>query len=283
MIDALCSILIKELNIRRVIETGTDKAETVAQVSRWFAAMDPGFGTIASEIKTGSRSYQSNSTPIAYPVFINASTSPYQIHSVDVDEHSYRSAKELFQSNPNIFLHHGSSQEFLETFLANEPGEGNDLFFLDAHWGKYWPLRDELAVIRALDKFLIVIDDFMVPGKSNPSLPHGAFGFDMYKGRILNWAYISDAFTSIDARVFYPAKPNRDGRGWVLIARGYTAQQLAFLKNLDLFEVDQHDPLHAAVVKPTLRSYIDGKNLLKTVIPVPLLRQMHRLYERISK
>lgn len=286
MIDSLCKDLIKHYKINRLVETGTDKGETVAEVSRWFSEINPDFGDITDAIKIGTRSYRSWSEPIAYPIFSKSKPCQHQIYSVDVDEHSYKTAREIFKSNCNIFINHGSSQDFLKSLLAqeidNKKLNNNYLFFLDAHWGKYWPLRDELTILRELDKYLVVIDDFMVPGKSNPSLPHGDFGFDLYKRRILDWAYICDVLANTPVRVFYPQKPNRDQRGWVLITHGYSKEELQFLESLALFEVGQFDKSHTTPVKTPFRCYLDAKNILKMLIPVSVLRQAHRVYEKVS-
>lgn len=49
------------------------------------------------------------------------------------------------------------------------------LFFLDAHWGKYWPLSDEL---KNIEKGIIIVSDFDI-GKKN--VPGDIFyGFDTY-------------------------------------------------------------------------------------------------------
>ena len=286
MIDTVCKHVVKQLDLNRIVETGTDKAETVAETSRWFAEMDPAFGTLVDVIRTGARSYHLGSQPIEYPVFADVRNSRYHVHSVDIDEYSFRNAHEIFKTNVNISLHCGSSQMFLASLLAPELERGRTnsyLFFLDAHWGKYWPLRDELAVIRRLDKYVVVIDDFMVPGKSNSAHPHGPFGFDIYKGRILNWAYMCDIFVNDRVRVFYPSRPNRDGRGWVLIFGGYRDDELRFLELLNLFEMNQFDERHTASVRPAWRSYLDARNAVRTVVPVSLLRSLYRAYERISR
>ncbi len=285
MIDILLKDILKELNINRIVETGTDKAETIAETSRWFAAMDPEFGTIERQLKTEARSYRSWSVPIIYPIFSQARPSRYQIHSVDIDQYSYESAKKIFHSNPNIHLYHSSSEKFLTSLLNREIDRNrvdhNYLFFLDAHWGEYWPLRDELKIICKLRKYIIVIDDFMVPGKSNPSFPNGFFGFDIYKGQILNWSYICDLFTAVQVKIFYPSQPNRDHRGWVLITHGYSESELAFLKTLALFEINQFDKSHTLAVKPTWRSSCNARNILKQLVPISLLRSLYRGYEKI--
>jgi hypothetical protein len=285
MIDSLCKDLLQQLKVKRFIETGTDKGETIAQVSQWFSELYPQFGEVRETVQTGARSYGLRNDPISYPVFSGSQPGHGQIHSVDADAYSYEKAKEQFKSNCNIFLHHSSSEALLTSLLSAEIAAGRSdnetMFFLDAHWGEYWPLRDEIKVIRQLKRYLIVIDDFMVPGKSNPSFPHGDFGFDVYKGRILNWAYIADLFEGIAVRVFYPVRPNRDQRGWVLITRGYSPEELKFLSSMDLVEVKQSDRIHTAPVFVTWRSYLDLKNVLKSIVPISVLRWGHRVYEKV--
>ena len=282
MIDPVCKEFIKNLNVNCFVETGTDKGETVAITSRWFSELDTKFGQIKENISDGSRSYQTDSELISYPVFEKVESSRFKVHSVDLDEHSYKKAKEIFKSNENIHLHRGSSETFLQEFLAPEHHQTDNryLFFLDAHWGKYWPLRAEIKTIAQLDIYLIVIDDFLVPGKSDVNKPHGEFGFDLYGGRILDWAYICDLFERTKVKVFHPKLPNRDRRGWVLITHGYKDDELHFLKELGLFEMDQDDEEHKKATKATLRTYLDLRNLLKTILPISLLRNLHRYYER---
>ncbi len=284
MIDILCKDIIRRLKINRIVETGTDKGETISEIGQWFSEIDPNFGVVTGTIKTGARSYNSWNEPIAYPVFSASKAGRYQIHSVDIDQYSTNAAKKNFSSNSNIYLYHSHSEKFLNFLLSPEIEgghlENNYLFFLDAHWGKDWPLRDELRVILKLNKFLIVIDDFMVPGKSDPSFPQGSFGFDFYKGQILNWAYIADVLSSTRVKVFYPTRPNRDKKGWVLIAHGYSDHELKFLESLELFQMDQFDERHTHPVKPSWRSYWTARSILKKVVPVSLLRSAHRVYEK---
>ena len=92
MIDILCKDIIRRFKVNRFVETGTDKGESVAEVSRWFSEMDPGFGTIINSIQTGARSYHSWNEPIRYPVFFQSQAGQYQIHSVDIDKYSYQTA-----------------------------------------------------------------------------------------------------------------------------------------------------------------------------------------------
>lgn len=249
MIDILCKDIIKHLHVNRVVETGTHTGETVEEVCGWSEDVD--------------------------------------VFSVDIDRHSYLAAKEHFSGNHHVYLSCASSEVFLTTLLMPDvasPACANTyLFFLDAHWRAYWPLRDEIQVIQTLDRYLMVIDDFFVPGRSDPALPYGRCGFDVYQKRILNWGYVCDLFQGTRVRIFYPQRPNRDRRGWVLIVKGYSAEQLAFLRHLELFEMDQWDGLHRAPADITWQAYWDWRVVLKAALPVFMLRRVHRFYERYRR
>jgi len=283
MIAAQCREIFERLGVEIFFETGTDKAETVAEVARWFAERDAAFGRIVGYQTTGARSYNWWNRPIQYPIFEHAAPHRFQVHSVDVDETSHAEAVRLFSSNCNIRMHFGSSPEVLERFID---GVGSDDgirygFYLDAHWGKYWPLRDELRQVTRLSSFAIVIDDFWVPGKSRPSTPHGKYGYDVYDGRPLDWSYIHDLFASHVVQVFYPSEPNRDRRGWVLIVAGYRPDQLGFLKLLGMTMVDPQASWHVRRNKVSVIGRLDWRNMVKKLVPVPILREFFRTLERL--
>jgi hypothetical protein len=94
-----------------------------------------------------------------------------------------------------VFLKEG---KFIYISLANSPEWMKEimpilpertLFYLDAHWGEYWPIIDELKAIKNKD-CSIIIHDFQVPGKD--------FGYDQYKGVVLNYALVSEHLMSIN-------------------------------------------------------------------------------------
>lgn len=113
----------------------------------------------------------------------------------------------------NAVLLRGNSPAVLADLVELIPCE-RTLFFLDAHWGPYWPLRDEIAVIPR-GKGIIVVHDAQVPGR--PDL-----GFDAYAGQPLNESYLHDALLAWSGgeprlRVDYNFGSSGDNRG-VLIA-----------------------------------------------------------------
>jgi len=88
------------------------------------------------------------------------------VFTSEVYEPSYRIAKAALGKYPNVTAELRSSDEFLQELLKSNSLGNLPLFFLDAHWQRYWPLRTELAHIAATSlPAVIVIDDFEVPGQ----------------------------------------------------------------------------------------------------------------------
>src|SRR5580692_2605253 len=129
MIDILCKKIVRQLAINRIVETGTDKGETVAETSRWFSEFYSDFGQIVRNEKSSSRSYRLGNEPIIYPVFNNVQSGNHRVYSVDIDEHSYQSARERFKSNPNMHIGRASSDVFLTSLLTQEVPENNNYLF----------------------------------------------------------------------------------------------------------------------------------------------------------
>src|ERR1041385_676170 len=83
----------------------------------------------------------------------------------------------------NLLYETRSSPDFLRAHLPEV--RTDSLFFLDAHWGAYWPLRDELEIIfKQCEKPVVVIDDFDAGN---------GLCFDAYGDQKLNFDYIAPA------------------------------------------------------------------------------------------
>lgn len=284
MIDSECRRVFVALGLRILVETGTDRGETVAEVARWMAALDPGFGRISGEVVTGARAYTAKSPLIRYPVFAGAGESRFRIYSSDTDRACVEEARELFRTNPNIRIVRENSPDFLRRGIDEGSFPGPEvMFYLDAHWGRYWPLRDELQQIRRLPIFAAVIDDFFVPGKSDPAAPRGLFGFDIYGGAILNWGYIADIFEGRPVGIYYPVRPNRDGRGYALLLGGRTEAELAPLAGLPFFWLAPDDPAHRDKMRAGLRARCQFRSLVRACLPLFWTRMAVRAFQRLTQ
>jgi hypothetical protein len=228
MIDPFCKAIIGHLGIRKFIETGLYLAETIAEVSTWFSELYPEFGTVLQFEHYGVRGANNpwNSYAI-YPKFRSLPTNNIAIHSIEKNSHYIERAKSIFNSNPNIYFHEGSSEVVLKNLIDTNVINLSDLcfFYLDAHWENYWPLRDEIMIIKNLKKSVIVIDDFQIPNHPN-------FGYDFYNGKPCGIQLLEDLILNTSIEIFFPVRSNRDNRGWVVIFSGYTAHELQFMKSL---------------------------------------------------
>ncbi len=95
------------------------------------------------------------------------------VYTIEVKKEVYLISKRKLRKEKNIRMFLGSSPNVLKRILPSL--KGKTLFFLDAHWGHYWPILDELneiSKVSSLKESIIVIHDFYVPGKD--------FGFDSY-------------------------------------------------------------------------------------------------------
>ena len=117
------------------------------------------------------------------------------VHTYEINREYARAYKK--PGNVKLFVKNSGR------YLKNSFKHLNDrrpLFYLDAHWGDYWPVNDEIKQIskQYKDNCIILIDDCQVPGYPN-------IGHDNYKGQPLNYEYVKsrldEAFTSY--KVYY--------------------------------------------------------------------------------
>jgi predicted O-methyltransferase YrrM len=85
-----------------------------------------------------------------------------------------------------IELVEGNSPDVLRSLAASLDAP-HTLFFLDAHWQAYWPLKDEIRAIPR-GQGILVMHDARVPGV--PTL-----GVDSYDGQELSYEYLAEVLT----------------------------------------------------------------------------------------
>jgi len=110
-----------------------------------------------------------------------------KVFSVEIDEENFKISTSRCQNLSNTEIFKNSSEIFLERFLSSLENKYEPiLFYLDAHWGDYWPIKDELLQISNFckDNCIIVIDDFFVPNRN--------FQFDSYKTNVCNFDFVKN-------------------------------------------------------------------------------------------
>lgn len=142
--------IIRAHGIQTIVETGLDKGGSTA----WFAEMAPRVIGVDNQLAVVAR------------------------------------LKGLFAGCgiENVTLLCQNSPDALKAICAEGLDAASTLFFLDAHWQAYWPLRDEIAALPR-GQGVLVMHDAVVPG-------HPGLGFDTYAGQALDYPYLKDVLTA---------------------------------------------------------------------------------------
>jgi predicted O-methyltransferase YrrM len=98
-----------------------------------------------------------------------------EVHTIDISPTYYNQSKQALSNYSNIHFHFGSSDNVLAQILPAMK-DRFILFYLDAHWNEFWPLRDEIEQISKTHRnnCIIVVDDVKVPGRTD--VPFDAYG-----------------------------------------------------------------------------------------------------------
>ena len=125
------------------------------------------------------------------------------IYTCEINSKAIAVSRDKFVGYDQIHSYSMSSEKFIP-FIAGKLGN-LPIFYLDAHWGVYWPILDELRAIGVHHHYAyIVIHDFQVPG-----IPGYQGQFDK-----LNAEYIRPALSPNHTySVFYPSRyiPGKSG------------------------------------------------------------------------
>jgi hypothetical protein len=90
-----------------------------------------------------------------------------RIYTVEKERLYYLQAEARLRSFPNVQMNLEDSREGLRHALSILRPDETVLIYLDAHWEKDLPLREELAIIfQSAHRAAVVIDDFRVPDDS---------------------------------------------------------------------------------------------------------------------
>lgn len=157
------------------------------------------------------------------------------VYTCELNNQFYLLAKSRLKGMKDIFFHDTDSRSFLESLTKNELVSHKVFFYLDAHWYNDLPLRDEIVIIaKSLKNFVILVDDFEVPGDTG-------YGYDDYgNGKILNLEYIQDLLEKFQITPFFPSessdKETGSKRGCVVLApKGKMTEDLVKIMSLKQF------------------------------------------------
>jgi len=98
------------------------------------------------------------------------------VFSCEINKSNYLISKVFLIFTKNTHLSYANSPDFLRHISNKEIIGTNPMFYLDAHWGSYFPLPEELNIIlKQCSKTVVATDDFCVS-------PDSWFGYDEYDG-----------------------------------------------------------------------------------------------------
>jgi hypothetical protein len=142
-----------------------------------------------------------------------------KVQTIEIVEDTYNIAKDRIKNFPNVIQYLGNSAEVLNNILLE--GDNNCMFFLDAHWESYCPLKDELKVIKEKNiKPPIIIHDFFVPNFFNGGVS-ARFGYDSYDSQPFTIDWLLEDLIGIYGKnnfhYYYNVSPTSEFSGIVFI------------------------------------------------------------------
>jgi hypothetical protein len=172
--------------------------------------------------------------------FIASHYSHLPVFTSEVMPLSYKLSRNALSKYSNVTTHLGNSSDWIGEKISQHCFGNFPLFYLDAHWQRYWPLRDELRHIATVKlRTIIVIDDFEVP-------EHPEFGFDIdgggevVEGQNCNLDYIRPALLPPNSyHAVFPKYSQQDAnlsswhgsvRGHVILFQNAAAEYEAFCR-----------------------------------------------------
>ncbi len=166
-----------------------------------------------------------------------AEVSRLPVLTTELDHRYHSVAKTRLADFDNIRLEELDSRRFIEK-LTYDPAlvEKCAFFYLDAHWNEDLPLREEIELIaRNWEQFVVLVDDFKVPGDEG-------YGYDDYgQGKVLSLGSIEPLLNQYGLVPFFPARPSSEEtgnkRGCIVLARrGTMTEKLESVSSLKSYE-----------------------------------------------
>ncbi len=223
---------IKNHFLRDIINRLTD-LETAVTVLVTCPTYQPGADGAFNGLAGGKRGFEELLKKYRFSCIIETGThvgettgylamrSKLPVYSSEINRNMCSLARMRLKNISGIHLCHSDSREFIEELSTDPEMILNEIFFyLDAHWGKDCPLVDEIEQIASRwEKFVIMIDDFQVPGDDG-------YGYDRFSAfQKMNISLIRSTMRKHRLRAFFPSIPSAEEsvqpkpRGFVILTR----------------------------------------------------------------
>lgn len=131
------------------------------------------------------------------------------VYTTEANSVFYGISKARLFYNQKIILYNLDSREFLKILSDTTDVYDKKVFiYLDSHWYKDLPLRDEMSFICDNSKdFVVMIDDFKVPG--DEGYEYDDYGDD----NILEIEYLKDILEKYNISVYFPSLHSSEETG----------------------------------------------------------------------
>lgn len=163
-----------------------------------------------------------------------AKTSGIPVLTCEKNKSLYSLAKMRLKREQFVLLHHMDSREFLVELSKNPDITQNECFlYLDAHWDKDLPLKEEISIIASRwERFVLMIDDFKVP--DDDGYLHDSFG-------TLEYIDMDSLKTKYNLCAYFPSMPSdqetKPPTGCIVLAKNDRyADGLRKINSLRLYE-----------------------------------------------
>jgi hypothetical protein len=152
-----------------------------------------------------------------------------KIVSSETNRDFFNFSKKRLISYSNVFLLNQSSEKVVS---LESKEEVNTLYYLDAHWEQYWPLKDE---IENISSGVVCVGDF--------NINHYSYGFDYYNNIICDENLIRS--TGFSGKI-YTNNPYNLNYPFPLLQKERLGGRAYFCKNIekDFMEGSQYFRLH---------------------------------------
>jgi hypothetical protein len=223
------SIALSILNRARSIATRWAPSRLLAWVDHLRPTIAEGFGGPFNGQARRAESIRELFASVRFETIIETGTyrgtttlflaqlSTVPVATIELNSRYFHYARRRLRGSPNVTLVQGDSATALRFLATRNPWSQTPAFFyLDAHWAKHLPLREEIEAIRqGWSAFVVVIDDFKVPDDAG-------YGYDNYgPGESLELAIMAP-LVDISIVAYWPAVGSMQEtgarRGWIVLA-----------------------------------------------------------------
>lgn len=114
-----------------------------------------------------------------------------EVYSCDLEEKFLNSAMGRTGDRDNVFIFRMNSPEFLallRRFYRVHNRADTPIIYLDAHWGEYWPILDELRALAECPRCIVIIHDYKVVD----------MGYDSYGGIDLDLGLVRNNLRAVN-------------------------------------------------------------------------------------